>query len=492
MTDVQTQKALTASLIGTTLGGRFEIRRRIGEGGMGVVYEAVQRPLGRTIAVKVLFESRGDAKDPKFRERFFQEAETAARLDHQHTINIIDFGDASVHGEPLFFIAMELLRGRTLSKVIRDEGPLPTERMLGIARQITLALRAAHRAGVVHRDLKPANIMLLDARDDDFVKVLDFGLAKSMRGPGARRELTRAGAFVGSPKYVSPEQIAGEPVDGRTDLYALGCVMFAMLTADVPFPGDQPADIVLDHLNLPVPSMRKRRPDLHIPRQVDRLVMRCLQKTADKRPADADAVLEKLAEIAAALSADGASLSAMKRQPRPPRPEPGHDTALLDDTEPSAALRSAITDRGPSVATTFVLTVTLGVVLGLAAVAGQKTGWIARWQNALSDVPDMPISAPRATAPRATPERGRAPVRVSVRLRTTPIGAAVEEWLEGEKLDRGRAPLLFDWVLEGNDAPRVFSVHAAGHAPTTVTLEPPTDTEGVLDVRVVLTPLSTP
>jgi eukaryotic-like serine/threonine-protein kinase len=175
---------------------------------------------------------------------------------------VFDYGSTELDGERVFFIAMELLEGITLSRLLSDEGALPVARAVHIATQMCRSLREAHAAGVVHRDLKPGNIMLVEHDTDDvegdFVKVLDFGLAKSRQGAlGAEQPgITRAGTFMGSPRYVAPEQINGKLVDARADIYSFGCVLYRMLTGTVPFDGEQAVDILMKHLKEPVLAAR--------------------------------------------------------------------------------------------------------------------------------------------------------------------------------------------------------------------------------------------
>jgi len=194
-------------LIGKTVSGRFRIVSVIARGGMGKVYKAEQAPLGRVCALKVLMPKYEGDKDPEFHKRFFLEAATAAKLSHPNTVTIFDYGI----DEEIYYIAMEYIEGRTLFRVLRDEGPFPESRTAHITRQICRALREAHGLGVIHRDLKPGNVLLSSHGDEkDYVKVLDFGLVKDVTGE--KEDLTQQGLFMGSPKYMAPEQITGGQV----------------------------------------------------------------------------------------------------------------------------------------------------------------------------------------------------------------------------------------------------------------------------------------
>ena len=237
-------------MIGKVLNGRFTVLERIGSGGMGRVYKAMQAPLDRLVALKILNPMYSVEQDPAFAKRFFLEASVSSKLTHPNTITIFDYGRTE---EGIFFIAMEYLQGRTLHQAIAVEGSLPPPRAIHIARQICRALREAHALGIVHRDLKPANVMLLHHGDDeDFVKVLDFGLVKFFAETPDRgadeEELTQGGIFLGSPTYMAPEQ-AQNQADPRSDVYSLGIVLYHMLAGRPPFQGKAPMDIILKQVN---------------------------------------------------------------------------------------------------------------------------------------------------------------------------------------------------------------------------------------------------
>src|SRR5579872_4666812 len=239
--------ALSDPLVGRVINERFKITGVIARGGMGKVYRAEQAPLGRVCAVKVLNPNYAGGQDPEFHKRFFLEASTAAKLTHPNTVTIFDYGRTE---DDIYFMAMEYLDGVTLHRAIRQAGFFPQERAAHIARQMCRALREAHELGVIHRDLKPANILLVEHGDEvDFVKVLDFGLVKNVSETRAGgEELTQAGLFMGSPKYMAPEQIRGDRVDTRTDIYALGIILYEMLTGKVPFDRPNSVNILMAHV----------------------------------------------------------------------------------------------------------------------------------------------------------------------------------------------------------------------------------------------------
>ncbi|HYH95729.1 serine/threonine protein kinase [Hyalangium sp.] len=293
-------------LLGRVLNERFKILEPLGSGGMGRVYKAIQAPLDRPVALKVLNPQYGQEKDPGFQRRFFFEASVTAKLRHPNTVTVIDYGKTD---DGIFFIAMEYLEGQTLSQLLTQVGPLPFPRALNIAQQIARSLREAHRNGLIHRDLKPANVMILNQETDhDVVKVLDFGLVKSfMPDSGqfpADVSLTQAGVILGSPQYMAPEQ-ARNISDPRSDVYSLGVVLYQMLVGRPPFHADQGIDIIVKHINEPPPAFAAFWPDHTIPPEVEALVMKCLAKRPADRYDSMDGVLESMRRAMAAANMSG-------------------------------------------------------------------------------------------------------------------------------------------------------------------------------------------
>ncbi|MEL6179423.1 MAG: serine/threonine-protein kinase, partial [Myxococcota bacterium] len=239
---------------GTLLAGRYEIVEFLAEGGMGRVYIALQRPIARKVALKVM--RRELVFDNSSKKRFLREALAVSKLTHPNTITIIDYGDQ----EELCFIAMEFLDGMSLDRLLR-EGPMPLQRAVNIVGQIARSLSEAHRKGVIHRDLKPENIFVCEVDGNpDFVKVLDFGIARIQleEGGGGVTRITREGYVCGTPEYMSPEQARGDEVDGRTDIYALGVMFWEMLEGEVPYDAPTPLGTVLKHQSDPVPPLSRR------------------------------------------------------------------------------------------------------------------------------------------------------------------------------------------------------------------------------------------
>jgi len=329
------------------LNDRYKVVEAIGHGGMGRVYKALQAPLERVVALKIL--GAGHDRDPNFYKRFFLEASVTAKLTHPNTITLYDYGRTD---DGIFFIAMEFLDGRTLSQTMQADGPLAQDRVIHIAQQICRSLREAHALGIIHRDLKPANVMLLRQQDDhDFVKVLDFGLVKFFSGDNSETDITNAGTFMGSPHYIAPEQARNQSPDQRCDIYSLGVLLYHMLTGRVPFTAPAPVDIILKHLHdAPVPP-RQLRPDLQIAPELQRIVLRCMAKGREQRYQSMDELLAHLKAVRAHLTGISAPHS-VPPQPgsrpqakpvtpgtiaqTPPTPQPG----LRTPSHPMSALRS--------------------------------------------------------------------------------------------------------------------------------------------------------
>jgi len=278
-------------IVGKTLDGRFDVKRLLGRGGMGSVYLAHQRSVDRQVALKVL--KRDLLEDAQQVKRFIVEARAASRLENPHTITIYDFGRTE---DGILYIAMEYLRGQSLRDRIQQAGSLPLDETLRIATEIAESLAEAHEHGIVHRDMKPENVMLALRRSGgDTVKVLDFGIARA-RSVSGGSAMTSTGVIMGTPPYMSPEMILGESVDARADLYALGIMMYEMLSGLLPFRGDTPMQVLLQHLHSEPESLTLVAPQVDVPRSLHQLIWRCLAKDREHRPAHAQAFLDELAE----------------------------------------------------------------------------------------------------------------------------------------------------------------------------------------------------
>jgi len=271
-------------MIGRTIIGQYVVKQRLGEGGMGAVYLAEQPSVGRQAVVKVMHP--GLSADPGVAPRFEVEARAASQLSHPHIITIYNYGAME---DGTLFLAMEHVKGPSLEEVVAD-GPLPAGRVAAIGAQIADALGEAHRNGVIHRDLKPSNIMLARVgRQQDFAKVLDFGIAK-VEGV----KMTRTGSVIGTPQYMSPEQLRGSSIDGRSDLYSLGCILYQLISGELPFASDTAAGFMHKHLNEPVTSPALRNPEVVVPPNLDAVILRALAKDPSERFPDADTMARAL------------------------------------------------------------------------------------------------------------------------------------------------------------------------------------------------------
>jgi serine/threonine protein kinase len=297
-------------LVGRTVSERFKITALIARGGMGKVYRAEQAPLGRVCALKVLNPSYSGEHDPEFHKRFFLEASISSKLTHPNTVTIFDYGRTD---DNIYYMAMEYLEGRTLHRALREEGPFTEERATHIARQICRSLREAHSLGVIHRDLKPANVYLIEHGDEtDFVKVLDFGLVKNI-DESKGEDLTQTGLFMGSPKYMAPEQIRGEHVDARTDIYALGIIIYEMVTGKVPFDRPNSVNILMAHVNERVPALREMNPAVNVSEAFEAVIFKCVEKNADNRFKTMDEVLAALKRASGAATTGTVSGANLER-----------------------------------------------------------------------------------------------------------------------------------------------------------------------------------
>jgi serine/threonine protein kinase len=281
--------------IGQTLPGGYHILDLISVGGMGRVYRAEQSVLGRTVAVKIIHPHL--LADENAALRFLTEARASSQLNHPNSIAVYEFG-RTMQGQP--YLVMEFLRGRDLARVTAEEGLLQIPRIVNVLIQVLSALSEAHELGIVHRDLKPENVVLEPLRrGGDLVKVLDFGLAKLKADNRAPRNVTSPGIVCGTPDYMAPEQGQGDPIDGRSDLYAVGVMLFQLLTGRLPFDAESPTQIVMMHLTVPPPDPREVAPHRNISDALAAVVAKALEKKASRRYQDAiefaDALRDALA-----------------------------------------------------------------------------------------------------------------------------------------------------------------------------------------------------
>jgi eukaryotic-like serine/threonine-protein kinase len=357
--------------IGSTLGGRYHVRRLCGEGAMGRVYEAHHIDIGRRVAIKVLHASFHHSAD--LVERFRREARAASKIGHP---NIVDVTDSGTTSDGAFYFVMEYLDGVNLEELINQSGPLPVERALLVAAQITRALDAAHAADVIHRDLKPANVMLVNRKDEeDFVKVLDFGISKDL-DPAVGSSLTRPNVAIGTPVYMAPEQAAGKEANALTDVYGVGGLLYEMLTGTPPCAGEDAIEVLHRKAREDTPSIGGLRPGL--PGDVQTMVMRALARAPSDRQPSMGALKDQVL----------ACLAAFEDAPSP--------------------IRAAASSITPRLAVAVADTVSLGiaplrrrparprlVIAGAAALAGVWLVFrLARQQTPVDDAPAAAVAAP--------------------------------------------------------------------------------------------------
>jgi serine/threonine-protein kinase len=281
-------------LVGSMVADRFLVEGRLGAGGMGVVYGATQTAIGRKVALKVLHPHLADET---LYARFRNEAAAASRLAHPNTITVFDFGRTE---SGALYIAMELIEGTSLDEEIRRVGALDWQRAARIGSQICGSLQHAHEQGVVHRDLKPENVMLLTrGSETDVVKVVDFGIAKIVEEDGTdqRQALTKTGMVFGTPQYMSPEQIRGERVDPRSDIYSTGVILYRMLSGALPFSARTLMGVLTKHLMDPPPAFAEVSPEIQVPTSLESLVLQMLAKDPDERPRSMAEVAERIAAL---------------------------------------------------------------------------------------------------------------------------------------------------------------------------------------------------
>ncbi|MES1174232.1 MAG: serine/threonine-protein kinase [Myxococcales bacterium] len=490
--DAQGQEPGTDALIGKTVGGRFHVTERIARGGMACVYFATQQPLNRPAAIKVLRADGGAEDQESFRRRFLLEASMLSQLQHPNIVTLLDYGQIDDLPGDHYFMAMEYLHGETLGKRLKSRGVLSVVETLRIARQIGRGLREAHRRGFVHRDLKPSNIMLVPEDDqNDIVKLVDFGIGKVVTQPNTElvntdeEDMTRVGLMLGSPRHMAPEQIRGDAIEPRTDLYGLGVVLFQLLSGRLPFDGRSEVDILVSHCSIPAPKLNEAYPDRFIPASLSDLVDSLLKKQASQRPTIYEFLL-KLAdiedEVFGALGMAGPTLSqrptfppsfpSVPRAPlasfsdhpseRPTAPNNGVPLGAPESLAPSST-REALESQS------FVTPLTsaprrkkrVGIVVGLVfCFVGALIAVLAWPRDEMQSTPV--VSSSTATAHLAALAPKPAPSTFSLTIDSVPSGANLNE---GSIL-LGKTPLtVFVEHTAVAETPRHFSIEREGFVP---------------------------
>ncbi|HSN83067.1 MAG TPA: serine/threonine-protein kinase [Polyangiales bacterium] len=279
---------------GEIIAGRYRVVAPIGSGAMGSVYRAEHVQISKVMAIKLLH--RDVEQDAESVARFHREAEAASRLNHPNTVHVFDFGRTRSGS---LYLVMEYVDGEDLSKIIEREGPMPFGRVASLIAQVAGSVADAHLAGIIHRDLKPENVVVARGREEEVAKVLDFGLAKLFEGT-IEAQVTSSGTIVGTPYYMSPEQIQGQELDGRSDVYAIGAIMYECVVGKPPFEALNPVGVLSRHLS-EEPAIPSTRSPLSVPAEADQIIMRCLEKDPERRYQSADELRKALLDYLATV-----------------------------------------------------------------------------------------------------------------------------------------------------------------------------------------------
>jgi len=461
--------------LGATIDARYKVEAQLGEGGMGVVYRCVHTIIGKKVAMKVL---RADlARDAEVTERFLNEAKAASAIGNAHIIDISDFGQFQ---DGATYFVMEFLVGQPLTRVIESGRPVPVPRILHITRQLAEGLSAAHAAGIVHRDLKPDNIFLIErGAEKDFVKILDFGIAKvSTSGEGAK--LTRAGAVFGTPHYMSPEQAAGQPVDHRGDIYSVGVILYEMASGRVPFDADNFMGILTQHMyKAPVP-IRALVPEAQdVPPGLEAIVLKCLSKRPEHRYQSMHELIADMDKLRAGSVPDAVP-EMMARSGGFNVPADYFAKPQMPEPLPASPTRPRKRSAWPLVAG---IAGVIAAVVVVASIFGRGSEGRAEPER----VESRPEAAVAAPPPAATPPALQKVevVRRQVALAVVPAEAHV---YQGAK-DLGTSPVLLE-VEEGKSVE--LNIRMSGYRDLTLAVDGTKPRESVKLERLAATPGARP
>ena len=444
--DTRTRELMADPFVGTMINGKFEVLSRLADGGMGRIYRARQVALDRLVALKVLkpqFTTDTADKDDSFQVRFTREASMLAKLQHGNIVTVYDFGTIEGTDPIAYYMAMEFLAGQTLRERIHDVGRLTLPELFAVVRQVARGLRSAHRQGIIHRDLKPSNIMIVPQDGGgETVKVLDFGLVKVLTDE--TESVTKEGAFLGSPRYMAPEQISRGNVDARTDVYALGVIMYHALCGRVPFDGQRALQTLMAHLTDPVPPL-----GADVPPVVEGLVLHCLAKDPADRPASMDELLRGIVDCETALG--------IAAQP-----------SLIPDQESGSQHRSSGLDRAALTTPAHrnaSARLHWGWISAIVGVVVSAAVGVVVWRTSSSHAVAVVESDSSAAAPSAPVEKPEARQSFTLSIDSDPRGAEV---YEGEDL-LGTTPLHMTISRDSvRDRPRKLTLRMDGRLPYSI------------------------
>jgi serine/threonine protein kinase len=499
-----TVASVTDPLVGKVLDGKYAVDGLIGVGGMGKVYKGRNLRTESPIAIKTLMPEL--VEDETLVKRFEVEAKSASNLRHPNTIRIYDFGREG----NLLFMVMELLDGQSLERYLSREGVLSPRRVIHVMRQVCSSLTEAHGTGMVHRDLKPDNIFLNRVGgDQDFVKVLDFGVAKLKDKKFGSQTLTQAGMIFGTPRYMSPEQARAHELDARSDIYALGIIMFECLTGHAPFEAPDPISVLIKHVNEPPPAFRDVNPNIQFDDDLERLVLRCMAKDPKERPGSVQELNAVLEEIDLRLQrgattdrpAVGAATRAMPEPKGPPSTGATHAPDTFDRLGVGRTGASSLGDKSimlgaelhphdrakaPVVLIAGVAVALVSVAVGLFVFIGKSDPVAPKAAEAAGAAPAAPAAPAAAEAKPAGVEAAVAAAQAIVKLRLhesqqrarqsvvtiglTAEGAAATARIEGSSEPAKLLPAQFSVgkPRPGGPADVTFIVEAPGEAAQTV------------------------
>jgi serine/threonine-protein kinase len=419
----QAQTVRHDSLIGETLAGRYKILRKMGEGGMGAVYEAQHVVIGKHFALKVLLDKYAQKRDVV--ARLQQEARLASSIGHPSIVDVNDFGETA---DGRSFVVMEFLDGESLAQLIQQKAPMPPERVLPIIRQAADALGAAHQKDILHRDVKPENIFITQRKEADFVKVLDFGISKAMKKPLEEEDsprLTQTGMVLGTPLYMSPEQARGESeLDQRIDIYALGVIMYEALSGETPFRGTNYLGIINQVLTQQATPLRQLRPDLPLSEALERVVMKMMHKDRNRRYSQMSQVVVDIDRLLA-----------------------GDQNVGMPVVLPDESLRTRAAAEPRQRSTGFVA----GGITLFVVVAAITAIVAAKRRTAVAEIPSVPVMA--AATPDAAPAGPRIiKVKIEANVPCTVYKDDKEIALSGDELPlKAGDPVSLTCRAEGYD-----------------------------------------